>query len=425
MKTTKLLASILVIVGVLALLSASNAGSLEPSNPPGSTMKTLNEVEPRKPVSSVPYIITESGSYYLSANAQTTSSLFSGITIWADNVTLDLMGFSLIGDGTSGLHGISIEGTHKNITIRNGTITNWGGNGIEAPDTNSCRVEDLQVIDNKRSGIHLPGDKQVVTNCVASDNGASATSEVYGIYVGNGSSVTGNTTNGNGDTAGNNVYGIYASTGCTVTGNTASNNGHLAAGSNVYGILAHNGSTVTGNTAGYNGDSAGSANGILVFQGCTVTGNTASNNGHSANSNACGIFAFQGSIVTDNTACYNGDSAGSNAYGIKTEMGCRVAGNTAYSNGTSAGGEVSGIYAGAGCTLTSNTVHQNGGGAQGYVSGIYANDYCTLIGNTAYFNSGVGIVALNYCLIDQNNSNDNGDSNWIVGTGCQEGLNGP
>ena len=125
-KTAKILGSVAVLAGLLAYSLLAVGGGLEPTAAPGPTMKTLAEIEPGTPISSVPYTIAESGSYYLSANAQTTSSMFNGITIWANNVTLDLKGFSLIGDGTTGRHGVFIEGAHKNITIRNGTITNWG-----------------------------------------------------------------------------------------------------------------------------------------------------------------------------------------------------------------------------------------------------------------------------------------------------------
>lgn len=63
-----------VVVSLSALVVFSlmvYAGDLEPSGPPGPTMKTLAEIEPGTPISSVPYTIAESGSYYLCANAQT------------------------------------------------------------------------------------------------------------------------------------------------------------------------------------------------------------------------------------------------------------------------------------------------------------------------------------------------------------------
>lgn len=283
-KRTRVVVSVFALAALVAFSLMVYAGDLEPSAPPGPTMKTLAEIEPGTPISSVPYIITELGSYYLAANAQTTSNMFSGITIWAGNVTLDLKGFSLTGDGTRGLHGIVIEGDYKNITIRNGTITNWGGNGVEAATATQCRAEDLRVIDNDGSGIHLPGDEQVVSNCMASDNGDSASTTVSGIYVGKGSRVTGNTAHGNGDSADEDVYGIFVGEGSTVAGNTAHRNGNSADGDYVYGIYASSGSTVTGNTAKDNGDFAGSVYGIYLVSYCVVEQNAAFDNGFLAGS---------------------------------------------------------------------------------------------------------------------------------------------
>jgi hypothetical protein len=44
-------------------LSAFGQGPLTPPGPPALTMKTLQQIEPRTPISSVPVTITTSGSY--------------------------------------------------------------------------------------------------------------------------------------------------------------------------------------------------------------------------------------------------------------------------------------------------------------------------------------------------------------------------
>ena len=73
-------------------------GSLTPPGAPGETMKSLEQVEPRTPISSLPYTISSAGSYYVTGNLSSTTN---GIVIKSSDVTVDLMGFTLTGmEGT-------------------------------------------------------------------------------------------------------------------------------------------------------------------------------------------------------------------------------------------------------------------------------------------------------------------------------------
>jgi hypothetical protein len=150
-------------------LSALGQGSLTPPGALAPTMKTLDQVEPRTPISSAPFTITQPGSYYLTTNLST-GSFQAGIVILADNVTLDLNGFALIGVANS-FSGIICFG-QKNICIRNGTIRGWDNDGILAVPSSNQRYENLFITDNTTGGL-LADKNAIVVGCTVSGNGGA------------------------------------------------------------------------------------------------------------------------------------------------------------------------------------------------------------------------------------------------------------
>ncbi|MFQ5805234.1 MAG: right-handed parallel beta-helix repeat-containing protein [Phycisphaerae bacterium] len=271
------------------------AGDLDP--PPGPvvpTMKTLTEIEPRTPISSLPFTISLSGSYYLTGNL-TGGSGENGITIAASDVTLDLNGFQLIGVPGS-LSGIAVPEAQVNIAVRNGTIREWGGTGLEASLANNCQLERLRAFNNAGNGLHVDQGSTVV-GCAARSNGLD------GIIAGNASTIRGCAARNNGGD------GVQAGSGSTVAYCTGRHNVDD-------GIQAGGGSTVIGCAATSNDD-----DGINVGVGSTVSACTATENGED------GIQADVGSTVRACTSGLNVDD------GIQVTSGCHVVGNTCYSNG--------------------------------------------------------------------------------------------
>ncbi|MEL7473216.1 MAG: right-handed parallel beta-helix repeat-containing protein, partial [Planctomycetota bacterium] len=162
-------------IAALALISAAAlAGPLTPpAGAPAPTNKTLQEVEPRTPISSngITIIIDEPGSYYLTGNVNAGAS---AISVQATDVTIDLNGFSLIGDDSGPDTGVSIGNVPNGaITIRNGTIREFGSRGVNYLFANARVIlEDLHITDCGAEGVFIEGDAKI-TNCTANANGTT------------------------------------------------------------------------------------------------------------------------------------------------------------------------------------------------------------------------------------------------------------
>jgi hypothetical protein len=167
-------------------------------------------------ITSAPYTINEPGFYYLGKNLNSTGD---GITVNSSNVTIDLMGFSIMGaDRTvSGSVGIKLFNEVKNVEIRNGTIRQFDlGIYMDTmqSNVNAIRIINTRIINNN-NGIYIRGDNQLIKGCTVDD---SALSGINAIGSG---TISNNMVN---YAAGG--WGISTSGVWNVTGNTISN-GHI------------------------------------------------------------------------------------------------------------------------------------------------------------------------------------------------------
>ena len=131
---------------------AAAQGPLAPPGAPGATMRTLLEIEPRTPIASLPYTITQSGSYYVISNLWASSE--SGIVVAADDVTVDLNGFEISGTLTFGDKGIEVQGARKRLVVRNGAIYGFAY-GFYSKGISDSRLEKLTIRQASVHGIEI------------------------------------------------------------------------------------------------------------------------------------------------------------------------------------------------------------------------------------------------------------------------------
>lgn len=170
-------------------------------------------------ITSLPATISTPGFYYLGDNlAYSGSGSGAAITISANDVTLDLMGFSLTNNGAEEqTRGITMNG-RTNVEIRNGTVRGFGFGVYEASAEGGMhRTINIRAIGNT-AGIYLRGTNHLIKNCNATNNysgfilasglltGCAASKNFYGMVVYGPGSVLNNTATNNSE---NNFYFGY------------------------------------------------------------------------------------------------------------------------------------------------------------------------------------------------------------------------
>jgi parallel beta-helix repeat protein len=281
------------LIGLLALPLLALAGPLDP---PAGPIAPTPGPEPRTAINATNtpgdadslYKITQPGSYYLAGNV-TGEVGKHGIEIVASGVTIDLNGFDMVGVPAMGLFdGITATALNlTNITIVNGSLRDWGDEGIDfrnfgasggvvervvasgnAGDGISVgsgsTVANCTAYRNIRTGIFANGGGTII-NCSAFDNFLS------GISANNGTTIFACTVSNN------DAIGIEAGSGCSVANCTAFANG-------AEGIVATTGTTITNCSVRTN-----TLDGIRAFSDCTISGNLCAGNGNGTANDGAGI----------------------------------------------------------------------------------------------------------------------------------------
>jgi len=259
-----------------------------------------------------PVTIDQPGSYRLTGDLFVSGTNRTVVQITADDVTLDLNGFSVrclflftpcAGNGT----GIGIDAVSaKNVTVRNGNVLDMSSHGLFMGV--GSRVSGINASNNGAKGIRVALDSSVTQSSVLG-NGAT------GIDAGGGSRVAENVVEGNGHADGQlDAEGINCGNYCVVQDNIVKN-------STGHGIDTASTSTVRGNTVAASG-----GHGIVARGGSTVVENSISASGRCGlrgggeTGYANNVLTFNnGTVITENLAVANAIETGTNICGSDTD----------------------------------------------------------------------------------------------------------
>ncbi len=375
-------------------------GNLTPLAAPAPSMKSLDQIEPRVPISALPYTISTPGSYYITTNLLV--AVNNGIVIAANNVNLDLNGFTIssIQSPASTGKGIALgsgSGPVTNITIRNGFITGsvtnnggtYSGNGFGygifqfggQPAVN-VHVSDVAVSGCQFVGIHLGGSNSVVESCSVNMVGS------YGIYA---QSISDSSAMNCGN------FGIYATASANnCSGSSSGGNGLSAASAeNCYGSSTiGNGISAINALNCYGTSGSGTGLSATIVENCYGTSSSGTGVAGTTVANSYGTSGGGGSGISANNAQNSYGTSSANGTGLSasiaqncyggSSIGTGISGNVVQSSyGLSNGQSGYGIY--------TASAHNCYGYNSGSGIGIYATSVA--LGCVGFSNNGTGLYA--------------------------------
>jgi parallel beta-helix repeat protein len=140
-----------------------NGRALELTDAGGTQSADLSSLNAasRIVIDSLPFDITASGSYYLGASL----SAAGGVTINADNVTLDLNGFTLTNSSGDGI----LTGVFSGICIENGIISGCSSDGIDVSSGTNVVIRNVKVLGNIATGIRAGNEAEII-HCTVNEN---------------------------------------------------------------------------------------------------------------------------------------------------------------------------------------------------------------------------------------------------------------
>lgn len=265
-----------VLIALLVGLAAAIAG---PLTPPAGPVAPTPGPEPRIAINDTNtpgdadsiFKITQPGSYYLTGNITGVAGKH-GIEITSSGVSLDLNGFDLLGVSGS-LDGVWLATAANGSAIRNGTVRNWGGSGLNLFGSNDTFVSGIRAIGNGSYGIR-GSNRTVLRNCVADANAGP---------------------------------GLRVTSGGIIDGCVASYNGED-------GIQVGNSSFITANSSIFNGTGANGGAGIHATSSDNrIEGNNCIGNDRGIDVDAVGNFIVRNTCSGNTTA--NWDIVANNVYG--------------------------------------------------------------------------------------------------------------